>query len=248
MKYYPKFEQEEFTVASLIKIPPHDLNELIPLKGPRIELLEWIVNKRKELGMPVDMYEPQPSKSGNTTQQSTDSSSSSPFPSSSSPIFNESSLRESLSLHCSRLFTCAPPSDEWQLDGQVVCILDPRIFITAAHCCFYVPDSKEAEEQGNLKRKQKPLLLSIYYRTKGGKNVLFPAQLIRYSASMDIAMLMIHHPSSPFSPIPLFNPSNNFPSLGFGSFCYIVSYPLKDEKKQQSSLSRRFRFGTHTNN
>ena len=55
-KYCQSFEAEEFDVDSLMKIPPHDLNDLITTKGPRTKLLDWIITERKRLGMSVDVY------------------------------------------------------------------------------------------------------------------------------------------------------------------------------------------------
>jgi hypothetical protein len=200
---------------------------------------------------------------------------SSTFPSSSAPgsssslafpsvfTFDEiASLSNSVARVFTRTQTDAANNRPYNIDGQAVCIIQSTLFITAAHVCFG-SDEDSYDKQGEKANKKikRPkddkldrLEVSLhFYDRETKKSTLYSAELIRYSATMDVAILKLMEKSSsegsircPFITLPFISDlavHRKFllPSLEV----FLVSYsPLADAEaadgKEELSLSSEF--------
>ena len=78
----------------------------------------------------------------------------------------------------------------WLVVGQAVCVVHPRIMLTATHVCF----------DGTTLCKH---IKVLYTPIDGSPPQSFSAELIRYSGIMDVAVMLLHTgpSSSPFLPV-----------------------------------------------
>jgi len=80
----------------------------------------------------------------------------------------------------------AAAGGQWLVSGQCVCVVDPRILLTATHVCF---------------DGQTPYTMRVLHTPiAGGATQAFPAKLLRYSGLMDVSVLLLDAAASPFQP------------------------------------------------
>ena len=100
----------------------------------------------------------------------------------------------------------------WVVTGQCVCVVHPRIVLTAAHVCF---------------AKRTRHIIRVLHTPVDGKPLQhFEAQLLRYSGVMDLAVLLLDAPvdSSPFQPC-FIAPAHN-PLFDYLQKVALFCYPL----------------------
>ena len=126
--------------------------------------------------------------------------------------------------------TTSSPSSQpavglWVVSGQCVCVVDPRIVLTAAHVCF----------DGSTPYK----IRVLYTPLDASPPQSFRADLIRYSGQMDVAVLLLDIPlgtNSPFRPspiapahLPLFKPLSSVVLVCFPLTIDLLSQPTTAE-------------------
>ena len=102
----------------------------------------------------------------------------------------------------------------WTVCGQCVCVVDSRLLLTATHVCF--------DGSAHLR-------LRVVF-TSPTEMAFYPAKLIRYSGSVDVAVLLLEPPdgsASLFQPVAL--ASANSPPLDYFERAELVCYPLVRE-------------------
>lgn len=99
----------------------------------------------------------------------------------------------------------------WVVSGQCVCIVHPRILLTATHVCF---DSFT------------PHTLRVVYTPFDSSQPAqsFSANLIRYSGMMDVSILLLDSNISPFQPVDILSVNN--PLLACTQRISLVCFPL----------------------
>jgi WAS/WASL-interacting protein len=82
----------------------------------------------------------------------------------------------------------SPDKGMWVMAGQAVCVVNPRIMLTATHVCF--------------DRSAQCSIRILYTPLDGSAPQSFSASLIRYSGLMDVSILLLdtQSSSSPFRP------------------------------------------------
>ena len=112
----------------------------------------------------------------------------------------------------------------WVVTGQCVCVVHPRIVLTAAHVCF---------------AKRTRHIIRVLHTPVDGKPLQhFEAQLLRYSGVMDLAVLLLDAPvdSSPFQPC-FIAPAHN-PLFDYLQKVVLFCYPLTMDVQPGASAQR----------
>ena len=105
------------------------------------------------------------------------------------------------------------PLGTWELSGQCVCVIHPRLLITAAHVCW--------GRKGQLD-------LRVLYSPAHGPTLSFKATPLRYSGRMDVAFLLLDvlPADSPFTPADVANPSDHSNLFEDGEKVNCCMYPI----------------------
>ena len=117
----------------------------------------------------------------------------------------------------------------WAVSGQCVCVIHPRIVLTAAHVYFDGPTLYK------IRVLYTPLDAASPPRA-------FPAKLIRYSGQMDVAVLLLDldtGTTSPLRPCPIAPDSSHL--LTPLSSAVLVNFPLTIDLLSQSGTAERAR-------
>ena len=128
---------------------------------------------------------------------------------------SENITDESVSRSIGRVLTWEEPKSKtpssWMVTGQAVCVVHSRIMLTTTRVCF----------EGS-----KPLKLRVLYTPLNGHPPQsFSASLIRYSGSMNVAVLLLDTNDSPFRPVNIV--AQNSPLLKLrGESIALVCFPL----------------------
>lgn len=130
--------------------------------------------------------------------------------------------RNRLNRSCGRLLTMKDDENHWKISAQCV-LIDPHLLVTAAHACFYhltkpkpksTRGTKKIQEEQKEQKEQRPIPyhLSALFILDDGKQLQLDVYPVRWSGSMDIAILYIPEPSPELQILPLASSTSPDPS------------------------------------
>ena len=116
-----------------------------------------------------------------------------------------------LNRSCGRLLTSKDGVEGWTLSGQCV-VVDQRLLLTAAHVCFY-HDNQQCRAYH----------LQAHFALTDGKELKFDVYPVRWSGTMDVAVLYIRDPPDDLRELKVLS-GTVAPNFLMDS--YFVHYPL----------------------
>ena len=109
------------------------------------------------------------------------------------------------------------PDDHCDFAGQCVCVVHPRLLLTATHVCF---DDVTGEK----------LFVRVGFKaTRDSPLQLYPATVIRWSGKMDVAVLLLQSEQSPFIPLPVATEASISEDIDSGQICALASFAVSSD-------------------